>query len=205
MKRLPFEKARFLSSELERNPELAPSKRVNLPEIAIVGRSNVGKSSLLNHLMRNRCLARVSSTPGKTQRINYFFVDELALLVDLPGDGYAELSRSTRRTWGPCLEGYFQIRPRFHLLLFLIDIRHLPSKGDIAFLRFASFHQIPLLLVLTKTDKLKQRERQKQAFAITDALKREASPLHWPTVHYSVKQGKCRRALIEMINGRIWG
>lgn len=194
-----------MSSELEKGVHSTPFTWRNVPEIAVVGRSNVGKSSLLNHLMGSRHLAKISSTPGKTQRINYFFVDEKALLVDLPGYGYAHVSRSTRRTWGVCLERYFQTRPCFRLLLFLLDIRHLPSTGDVAFSRFASFHHIPLLVVLTKTDKLKQQDREKKTSAIIDVLKKTACQAQWPVVHYSVKHGKCRRALIEMINGSIWG
>ncbi len=204
MKKVPFKQARFITSKLEKSTSSLPPKWKDLPEIAIVGRSNVGKSSLLNHLVNIRSLAKVSSTPGKTGRINYFFVDEKVLLVDLPGYGYAQVAQSTRRTWAHCLESYFQTPTAYRLLLFLLDIRHVPSKEDIALFDFASFHQIPFLLILTKTDKLKQKEREKQACLITQTLGQEKSSKVLFALHYSVKDGRCRRKLIEMINGKIW-
>jgi GTP-binding protein len=202
MKKLVFKSARFLTSALKGDecPSLSGKDGTPLPEIAIVGRSNVGKSSLLNHLMQDKTLAKVSSTPGKTQRINYFLIDERLLLVDLPGYGYAKVKKAIKKDWAIHLENYLNTRPSLKLLLFLLDIRRTPNEDDIAFFQWALFRNLPTVLILTKADKLKKREQETQTKHILDLLSREKSLSGFPFVLYSVKDGGCKRQLIEVIN-----
>ncbi|MBF5058729.1 ribosome biogenesis GTP-binding protein YihA/YsxC [Candidatus Neptunochlamydia vexilliferae] len=191
MKKIPFKKAEFLTSALK-SDELPDG---GLPEIAIVGRSNVGKSSLINHLLRSKMVAKVSSTPGKTQRINYFVIDDALLLVDLPGYGYAKTSKSLQEEWGLWIEKYLKERS-LKLILFLVDSRRELTLEDRQFLEWADYHQTPLLLIATKGDKLNQKEKGQ-------ALKRlegEKSLSRFPPLLYSIKEGKCREMLIHEIN-----
>lgn len=207
MKKIMFKQARFLTSALKEDecPSLQNAQGNPLPEMAIVGRSNVGKSSLLNHLMQSKSLAKVSSKPGKTQRINYFLIDETLLLVDLPGYGYAKVDKTTKQNWAIHLENYLNQRGSLKLLLFLLDIRRTPNEDDLAFLEWAYFQGLSVILVLTKTDKLKENEKIKQTEAIIMTLRREKSLSGLPYVHYSVKEGKCKHQLIEVINKELWG
>ena len=205
VRKIPFKDAHFLISTLEKRPELPHLPRKNLPEIAFVGRSNVGKSSLINHLMGCRSLAKVSSTPGRTQRINYFLVDKALLLVDLPGYGYAKVKRSAKEKWSLRLEEYFQKRRTSPpLILFLLDSRHLPSKEDLTFFEWAFSNGVRPLLVLTKTDKLKDWEIEKNSSAILSDLETGKSIEPLSVIHYSIKRGKCKEMLIEMINEKLW-
>lgn len=191
-----FKEAQFLTSALKE--EEWPVEL--LPEIALVGRSNVGKSSLMNHLLLHKSLAKVSSTPGKTQRINYFTIDQQFYLVDLPGYGYAKVNRKTQKEWGQYLEPYLTKRSSLRLLLLLLDIRRAPSEEDLALLNWIKFQNIPAVLVLTKSDKLSLPERKKQA----EIILQEKTLSGLPYVYYSIKNGKCRRELIEIINRVAW-
>jgi GTP-binding protein len=123
------------------------------PEIALIGRSNVGKSSLINALLMSKSAAKTSSTPGKTQVINHFLVEDLWYLVDLPGYGYARVSRGERNKWEKMLRAYFLNRRNLVLLVLLIDSRIPPQKSDLEFAAFAGQNQIPLAIVFTKADK----------------------------------------------------
>lgn len=195
LKRIEFKTATFLTSALKTDelPDL------DLPEIAVVGRSNVGKSSLINHLLLSKKVAKVSATPGKTQRINYFVIDEELLLVDLPGYGYARTSKTLQEEWGVWIDKYLKERG-LKLILFLLDSRRELTKEDRQFLEWAFYEKIPLLLILTKGDKLNQRETH-------TAMKRiesEKSLSGFPPLLYSVKEGKCREKLIHEINHIIW-
>lgn len=136
-------------------------KPSTLPEIAFSGRSNVGKSSLINKLLNRKALARVSATPGKTATINFYRLDTMRL-VDLPGYGYARVADSERRRWAGLIEGYFDDQRDLRLVLQLIDIRHPPSKDDYQMLGYMTDRQIPYLIVLTKADKLNKSERAKR-------------------------------------------
>ncbi len=124
------------------------------PEIVFSGRSNVGKSSLINRLCNRKNLARTSATPGKTATINFYEAGEV-YLVDLPGYGYAKTSHSERRRWDELISGYFDGKRRLCLLVQLLDCRHAPSKDDLGMLDYLFFHQIPFVAALTKADKLK--------------------------------------------------
>lgn len=125
----------------------------DLPEIAFAGRSNVGKSSLLNRLFNRKALARVSSVPGKTATINFYKVDD-ARFVDLPGYGYAKVSKSEKIRWAEMLEGYFKTGRNIRLVVQLIDMRHKPSADDLMMIDFLRSTGYPFAIVMTKSDKL---------------------------------------------------
>lgn len=129
------------------------------PEIVFSGRSNVGKSSLINKLCNRKSLARVSAVPGKTATINFYDVDG-AYLVDLPGYGYAKVGREERRRWDELINSYFAGRRRCVLLVQLLDSRHAPSADDVQMLEYLQYHQIPFVAALTKADKLKKTQQQ---------------------------------------------
>ncbi len=127
------------------------------PEIAFAGRSNVGKSSLLNKLLRRKNLAKTSSTPGKTRQINFFRVDDRFQLVDLPGYGYAKVSKTEREAWRELIEIYLLERPQLRLVISLIDARHEPTNLDRDLLEWLESIEQPYAVVLTKGDKIKSR------------------------------------------------
>ena len=136
-----------------------------LPEVAFAGRSNVGKSSLLNLLLRRRKAARVSKTPGRTREINFFKINEAFILVDLPGYGYARVAKERRAEWRPMIEGYLKQSPQLRGLVLLLDSRREPSDDDHAMLEFLAERETPVLVVITKMDKFgtdagKERVRQ---------------------------------------------
>ncbi len=155
-----FESAAGLSSQL-------PSS--SMPEIVFSGRSNVGKSSLINRLTGRKSLARTSATPGKTATINFYRLDG-ARLVDLPGYGYARVSDSERRRWSELIEGYFNDERDMRLVVQLLDIRHTPSKDDFQMLEYMVEREIPFIAVLTKADKLNKTERAQRLAAFEQEL-----------------------------------
>ncbi|MDR7314994.1 ribosome biogenesis GTP-binding protein YihA/YsxC [Brevibacillus nitrificans] len=125
-----------------------------LHEIALVGRSNVGKSSLLNKMMNRKGLARISSRPGKTQTLNYFRVNNMLYFVDFPGYGYAKVAKTIKEQWGKMIEGYLKNRQELRFVIQLVDIRHAPSKDDIAMYDWCKQIGIPTVVVATKGDKI---------------------------------------------------
>ena len=141
----------------------------SLPEVAFSGRSNVGKSSLINRILNRKTLARTSATPGKTATINFYRLDSLRL-VDLPGYGYAKVSDNERRRWSELIEGYFDDDRDLRLVVQLWDIRHDPSKDDQQMLEYMLQREIPFILVLTKADKLNKSERAKRLSAFDTLL-----------------------------------
>ena len=141
-----------------------------LPEIVLAGRSNVGKSSLVNALGGNRKLARVSQTPGKTQQIIYFDMDSQAILADLPGYGYSKASKDKSRGFSELCDNYFRVRKGIDLVLLLIDIRHEPSNDDIGMLNFLNSAGLPYFLVFTKCDKLSAQQVRKQLQMMSNSL-----------------------------------
>jgi GTP-binding protein len=134
------------------NPSACPAP--NKPEFAFIGRSNVGKSSLINLLVNRRNLAKTSSSPGKTQTINHFIINEAWYLVDLPGYGYASISRSKSQSWGPMIETYLKKRDNLQTTFVLLDARLEPQAIDIAFIQWMGTEGIPFALVFTKSDKI---------------------------------------------------
>ena len=125
-----------------------------MPEVAFAGRSNVGKSSVINQLLRRRAFARVSNTPGRTREINFFRVNDAFVLADLPGYGYARISKERHQAWQPLIESYLAASPMLRGVVQLLDVRREPSDQDRQMLAFLEEHQTPVMLVLTKIDKL---------------------------------------------------
>lgn len=146
--------------------QLQPS---TLPEIAFSGRSNVGKSSLINKLLKRKALARVSATPGKTATINFYRTDA-ARFVDLPGYGYASVSQSEKQRWAGLIEAYFHQERDLRLVLQLVDMRHPPTKDDFVMMDFMADSGIPFVVVLTKADKLNKTQRRERLEALKDEL-----------------------------------
>lgn len=167
-----------------------------LPEVAVAGRSNVGKSSLLNDLFRTNKLVKTSSTPGKTQALNFFtWHDEIAF-ADLPGYGYADVPLSVRKQWGPMVHAYLEKRESLKLILFLLDIRRIPNEDDLRFVQWVVHQQKAMLLVLTKMDKVNQSERHAYTKRIIQAL--QVENLYY--VHYSVIKQVGRQELWHLIH-----
>ena len=141
-----------------------------LPEIVLAGRSNVGKSSLVNALGNNSKLARVSQTPGKTQQIIYFDLDGKAILADLPGYGFSKASKSKNSGFSELCDNYFKVRKGIDLVLLLVDIRHDPSTADLLMLDFLNRSNLPYFLVFTKCDKLSAQQVRKQLQSMSEIL-----------------------------------
>lgn len=141
-----------------------------LPEIAFTGRSNVGKSSLINTLVNRKRLVKTSSTPGRTQLINFFNINNAFSFVDLPGFGYAKVPEAIKRTWGPMVETYLSIRKTLKGVVLIMDIRRMPGTHELHFIEWLHYHTIPSILILTKADKLSKSKQMTQLIAITKIL-----------------------------------
>jgi GTP-binding protein len=166
-----------------------------LPEIAVAGRSNVGKSSLLNHLFNTKGLVKTSSTPGKTQALNFFNVDHVLSFVDLPGYGYAQVPLGTKKKWADMVQTYLNTRKTLELILFLFDIRRMPNEEDTQLLDWAIHAGKAVILVLTKVDKVTTNEKRAYTKKILDAFGVEN--LHH--LHYSVPKNVGRKELMGML------
>ncbi len=151
--------------------ELCPAP--NKPEYAFIGRSNVGKSSLINMLTGQSKLAKTSGSPGKTQMINHFIVNDEWYLVDLPGYGYAKVSQKQRASFGKMIENYLRLRPNLVTVFILIDSRHKPQQIDLDFLAQLGEWEIPFNIAFTKADKSTQREAAKNVRSFIDAMREE--------------------------------
>jgi GTP-binding protein len=162
-----------------------------LPEIAFAGRSNVGKSSLINCLVNRKRLVKTSSTPGRTQLINFFNVNDQVYFVDLPGYGYAKVPVSVRKKWGPMIETYLSGRKTLVGLVLIMDIRRIPGPDETRFIDWLNLYNIPSILTLTKTDKLSKTKQIKQRHLIADALKVSENRLHL----FSAKTARGREAI----------
>jgi GTP-binding protein len=166
-----------------------------LPEVAFAGRSNVGKSSLINALLRRKKIARVSNTPGRTREINFFRVNDTFVLADLPGYGYARVSRERRAEWRPLIEGYLRSSPALRGVVVLLDARRDPSEDDLQMLEYLSTTAAPAMLILTKMDKLSARERPARIAAIAERVAVPAEDL----LPFSVMTGEGRDELAAAI------
>ncbi len=186
-----FEKCRYIKSALfeEDYPQNL------LPEIAFIGRSNVGKSSLLNHLTHNSKLAKISSRPGKTQTLNFFEVPGDFTFVDLPGYGFAKVSKKNQALWSEAIEHYLHHRENLKLLIQLVDLRHPPQKNDLQFAAWAIHQNKRLLIVFTKADKLKKSELEKAKQRNLAALLEATGLKELPHTLYSIKSGLYRDLL----------
>lgn len=171
-----------------------------LPEIALAGRSNVGKSSLINKLIMRKNLARTSSQPGKTQQLNYYRVNDMVYLVDFPGYGYAKVSKTKREQFGEMIETYLREREPLKLQLLVIDIRHEPSKDDVLMYNWLKHFEIPTCIVATKADKIPRSKWDKHIKMIRTTLEADSRD---PIVLFSSETGLGREQLWDIINEAI--
>ena len=182
----------FLGGMSEKGGWRPPS---DLPEIAFAGRSNVGKSSLLNTLVRRKSFARVSRTPGRTREINFFRVNNGFLLVDLPGYGYARISKEKKSEWRPMIAAYLKRTSQLRGIVLLLDIRREPTDDDRAMLDFLAEVEVPTIVALTKTDKLSKAAAGTRAAEIAKALALDADQI----IPFSAVTGAGRVELLEAI------
>ena len=161
-----IKKAEFIITAVE--PNQYPEN--GWPEIALAGRSNVGKSSIINTLLNRKALARVGNTPGKTRVINFYNVNDELMLVDLPGYGYAKVSKEEKKSWGKLAETYLTTRKSLKIMLLLVDIRHEPTDDDILMLKYIRDSGRKVAVVATKADKLNRTEYKKHIDIIRDCL-----------------------------------
>ncbi|MCC3375742.1 ribosome biogenesis GTP-binding protein YihA/YsxC [Cohnella sp. REN36] len=167
-----------------------------LPEIALAGRSNVGKSSLINRMLLRRNLARTSSQPGKTQQLNYYKINEALYFVDVPGYGYAKVSKTEREAWGRMIEQYLRDREPLRLVILLVDLRHPPTALDVSMYEWLSHYEIPLCVVGTKADKLSRSQWPKHGKIARETL---GMPKGQPLVLFSSETGMGRDELWSII------
>jgi GTP-binding protein len=185
------------ATRLKDFPTLKKSSGDLVPEIAIVGRSNVGKSSLLNDLFQKKGFVKTSATPGKTQLVNFFLIEETVCFVDLPGYGYAEVPPEIRKQWGPMVQGYLESRPTLQLILFLFDIRRTPKEDDLQLLEWIRYNDLAMILVLTKCDKVNGNELRANTKKIVEAFQVPCC------IHYSSTKNQGRKELIKSIEEAI--
>jgi GTP-binding protein len=183
--------AEFIKSAT--NPGNYPA--AEFPEIAFAGRSNVGKSSLINVLVRRKSLVRTSSTPGRTQLINFFSVNQNFSLVDLPGYGFAKVPLAVKKAWGPMIRTYLECRESLKGVVFILDIRRIPREEDLKMLDWLEEFGVPTIPVITKIDKVNRSQREKQlrliaaetglpadSFSLFSATSREGSDEIWERI-----------------------
>lgn len=159
----------------------------DLPEIALVGRSNVGKSSLINKIANQRKLAKSSSTPGKTRTINYYLFNREWYMVDLPGYGFARVSKEERMKWGRMIEKYLSQRQQLKGVLQILDIRHPPSSNDVNMKEWLMHHNLPVLMIATKADKISKGARAKHLAIIRKVLE---IPVEQTPICFSAETGE---------------
>ncbi len=172
------------------------------PEIAFAGRSNVGKSSLINALMNRKSLARTSSQPGKTQTINYYNINDEMYLVDLPGYGYAKASKTEQEKWGKMIEKYLTTSKQLRAIFLLIDIRHDPTANDRQMYDWVVYQGFEPIIVATKLDKIKRSQKDKQLKAIRTGL---GAPSDIMMVPFSAQTKQGREEIWEIMDGYVIG
>ncbi|MBT8340110.1 MAG: YihA family ribosome biogenesis GTP-binding protein [Desulfatitalea sp.] len=187
--------AEFVTSAVKRDQYPPPQ----FPEVAFAGRSNVGKSSLINTLVNRKRLVKTSSTPGRTQLINFFTVNGGLMLVDLPGYGYAKVPAAVKKNWGPMIEGYLSGRESLLAVVLLMDLRRIPQAEELTFIQWLTHYDVPAVPVLTKADKLSKTNQSKQRSAIARVLNVAPETL----TLFSAKTRLGREALWEKIDDRI--
>jgi len=174
--------------------KLSQYPQEDISEIAFAGRSNVGKSSLLNKLVRRKKLARVSKQPGRTQTINFFMVNEQFMLVDLPGYGFARVPISVKKQWGKMIEEYLSKREQLRGVVLLLDIRHKPTEDDKQMVQWLVVNNIPVILVATKADKVAKGKRHRQLSLIKRTLD---LPAQQPVIEFSADTGEGKELLLQ--------
>lgn len=142
----------------------------DMPEFALAGRSNVGKSSFINKMLGRKALARISSKPGKTQTLNFYLINEILHFVDVPGYGYAKVSKKEREAWGKMLETYFTSREQLKAVILITDIRHAPTADDVLMYEFLKHYGIPCVIIATKADKISKSQWQKHLKVTRETL-----------------------------------
>ncbi len=152
-------------------PEQYPDD--GLPHIALAGRSNVGKSSFINKMINRKALARTSSKPGKTQTLNFYIINEMMYFVDVPGYGYAKVSKSERAAWGKMIETYITKGKHLKVVVLIVDLRHAPSADDVMMYGFLKHYEIPTMVVATKADKIPKGKWQKHLKVVKETLQME--------------------------------
>jgi GTP-binding protein len=175
-----------------------------LPEVAFAGRSNVGKSSLLNRLVRRKAFARVSNTPGRTREINFFKVNDKFVLADLPGYGYARIAKERKAAWRPLIEGYLRASPALRGVVQLLDVRHQPSEEDLQMLDFLAEIEAPTIVVLTKIDKLRARELPERLHEIAVALRLEEEQMIPFSAETNQGRDELAAALVSLVEQPSW-
>ncbi|MDF0726735.1 ribosome biogenesis GTP-binding protein YihA/YsxC [Cytobacillus sp. S13-E01] len=143
---------------------------VTLPEFALAGRSNVGKSSFINKMLNRKNLARTSSKPGKTQTLNFYLINEILHFVDVPGYGYAKVSKTEREKWGKMIETYLTTREQLKAVIQIVDLRHPPSKDDVIMYEFVKHYDIPVIVIATKADKIPKGKWDKHLKIVRETL-----------------------------------
>lgn len=191
-----IKKCEFLKSAVVKDqyPEL------DLPEIAFSGRSNVGKSSLINSLLNRKKLVKVSSNPGKTRLINFFLINEQYVMVDLPGYGYAAVAKSEKHAWGKMIEEYLKNRENLKNVVLLVDIRHEPTADDKLMYDFIKYYKEPVIVVATKLDKITRSSVSKNLNIIRKKLEIDESGILIP---YSSETHAGREELWEVMTGGV--
>ena len=192
-----FQKVEFLISAV--SPKNFPADR--LPEIAFAGKSNVGKSSVINRLLQRKNFARVGEKPGKTVHVNYFVVDKKCYLVDLPGYGYAKVSQEEKARWGKLMEDYFAAG-RIDLGIFIVDARHPPTMNDITMARWFLDSGCPFAVIANKLDKVKKSQIEGNLATIREDLE---LPEECPIIPFSAEKGDGRDELVRLILDTVKG
>lgn len=169
--------------------------KTRMPEIAFAGKSNVGKSSVINRILQRKNFARVGDKPGKTIHVNYFTIDNTCYLVDLPGYGYAQVSQKEKERWGKLMEDYFAAG-RIDLGVLIVDYRHPPTKNDITMARWFLDSGCPFVVVANKMDKLKKSELEPNLVTIREDLE---LPENCPIIPFSAEKGNGRDELVRLI------
>ena len=184
-------KSRFVTSLAT----LHPFPGQGLPEIALAGKSNVGKSSLINSFCHNAKLARTSSDPGKTRLVNFYLINEAFFLVDLPGYGFARAPKAEKEKWGAMIEGYLENSPNLKHVFQLVDIRHTPTQDDVMMIEYLRHYDIPFTVIATKADKLSKAQQSRSIPFICRTL--VVQP--WEILTYSSEKGTGREKLGDSI------
>ncbi|RUL51073.1 MULTISPECIES: ribosome biogenesis GTP-binding protein YihA/YsxC [Lysinibacillus] len=165
-------------------PEQYPDD--GLPEFALAGRSNVGKSSFINKMIGRKSMARISSKPGKTQTLNFYKIEEQLFFVDVPGYGYAKVSKTEREAWGKMIERYITARSVLRAVVLIVDLRHSPTNDDIMMYDFLKYYNIPAIVIATKADKIPKGKWDKHKKVVKDALQMDKND---PLVVFSSETG----------------
>ena len=192
MTSLNTNKAEFIKSAASASDFI----RSEIPAIVFSGKSNVGKSSVINRLLCRKNFARVGQSPGKTIHVNYFLIDEKAYFVDLPGYGYAKVSRSEKERWGKLMESFFAAEGLIPLGVMIVDSRHKPTADDVTMAQWFAAAECPLVIVANKADKLKKSEIEPNLALIRTTL---SLPDEVPVVLFSAEKGTGRDALMAEI------